>query len=175
MDEDHHPRIKSLSIFGEWFVRSFSNNDRRRGTCAIVSGDPGTGKTHIARRIYKFAQSWNVFLADVFKRCPQPFWVDWSEIAEGDNEVFDNTLYELQRSQLVILDDLGSESDRFKNGIPTSRLRRVLTTLESSWVFATTNLSQAELLDSYDARIADRLRAFKWFEMRDVPSYRTKL
>lgn len=175
LDESHHERVKALAICGEWFVRAIANNDSSRGRCLMIAGDPGTGKTHVARGIYRYVGAFGPDIAVKFGWHPMATWVDWSDVAEADKqEKFEDVVYELDRSKFFILDDIGSESDRFKNGVAASRLRRILSRNEGKWIVATTNLTQTECFEFYDARIVDRLKEFHWFQMKGVPSYRGK-
>ncbi len=82
---------------------------------------------------------------------------------------------DIAESRFTVLDDVGSEADRFKNGISASRLRRVLAQTERRWMVITTNLAEETFLDAYDARASDRLRSFQWLEVGTVHSYRTEL
>lgn len=176
LDESHHPRVSELSRAGEWFVRALRGADAR--PCALaLCGSSGCGKTHTARRIHAFSQSYGTDI--LFRKGLDHWsslWLDWPTIAESDDEDdFRDVLYQISSSSFFVVDDIGSESDRFKNGVVASRLRRVLSHLEKKWVVITCNGSLREFAETYDIRIADRLRAFHWVEMGDVPSYRPKL
>lgn len=177
LDEGHHPKVKTLAITGERYVRKIAHNDFKTGRDLVLSGPPGSGKTHVARAIYDYVQAFGVDIC--FKhggRHPSPIWIDWPNVAEADDQSdFLEICYRLETSRLIIFDDIGSETDRFKTGIPTSRLRRVLSLIEGCWAVVTTNFTKEEFFDAYDARTIDRLRAFKWLSLEGVPSYRTKL
>lgn len=177
LDETHDPRVKDLALCGEWYVRALANNQREQGTTLMLSGPAGTGKTHIARAIYRYVQAWGVDIMDRHNgKHPMARWIDWPDIAEADDQTdFEDACYEIDRSNFFVLDDIGSESDRFKNAVPTSRLRRILSRTEGKWIIATTNLPREECLNFYDTRVADRLDSFRWFTMPNVPSYRSKL
>lgn len=142
-----------------------------------ISGSPGCGKTHTARRINEFSKSYG---SDILMQKPiahwSSIWIDWPTVAESDDENdFRDVLFQLTDPTLVIIDDIGSESDRFKNGVSNSRLRRVLSATEKKWVVITCNGSRKEIMEIYDMRVVDRLRRFEWVDMGEVPSYRPKL
>lgn len=176
MDESH-PGASKLAQSGEWYIRAISNNDLSRGRDFGISGSTGCGKTHVARGIYRFVQAWGVDICFAQRRSHWgSMWIDWPNVAElDDEEDFKDVRYELERATFVVIDDLGSETDRFKNGVSASRLRRVLSLIEHKWVVLTTNLTLPEMIESYDIRVADRLRAFNWVELGNTPSYRSKL
>lgn len=162
---------------GQWFLAKVVENDRSEGVSLGLSGSTGAGKTHVARRIYKFLKSFSVdlILRHSFESWAM-IWIDLPEMVEVDDEEdFQNKIYELNLAKFVVIDDVGAEADRFKNGAAASRLRRVLEVSEKKWVVTTTNMQLETLLDCYDARVADRLRAFHWCEVGDVPSYRPRL
>lgn len=178
LDEGHHPKVADLAIAAEWYVRAMSVNDLSKGRCLAITGSPGCGKTKVARAIYRFARS---FGADILLEHKAPHWatqwIDWPTIAEADDESdFEEGLRKISEATFVVIDDVGSETDRFKSGLPASRLRRVLTLLERErWAVITSNLTRSQLFDLYDVRVADRFRAYQWMELGDVPSYRSKL
>lgn len=103
-------------------------------------------------------------------------WINWRNIAEADDEDdFKDAIYEVRECSLLIIDDLGSETDRFKSGIPMSRLRQFLAEIEKRWIVITSNQTLAELTGRYDSRVVDRLRSFEWLELGEIPSYRPGL
>jgi len=177
LDETHHPKVTSLAKAGERFVRKIAHNDFRTGRRLILSGPPGTGKTKVAWAIYRYVKAFSADIA--WNHGGKHFekkWIDWPDVAETDKESdFEDLCQEIGESEFIVLDDVGSETDRFKSGLPASRLRRVLSRTEKKWIIVTTNLPKAELLNLYDARVADRFKVFKWLSLDGVPSYRSKL
>lgn len=178
MDESHHARLTGLLDAAEWYVRALRGPERSPVNL-VLSGSSGSGKSHVARRILKFAQGYGceIITAKVISHWAT-VWIDWTLAAEADEESdFAEVRRQTDDATMVVLDDVGSEADRFKNGVPGSRLRRVLTDCENrrKWLVVTTNMSQKEALEAYDVRVADRLRAFHWFELGEIPSYRPKL
>lgn len=177
MNESVHPSARQLACAGEWFLRAIANRDDSRGKHLGLSGSAGCGKSHVARNVYRFISSWSVDIGATLgaaNRCVA--WISWPQLAESDDEDdFRAALYELDLSFFLVIDDIGSEADRFKNGIPASRLRRILELVEKKWVIVTSNLTLEAMIDLYDARNADRLRAYHWVTVGDVPSYRPRL
>lgn len=176
LDESHHPKVEELAKAAEWLIRAMSVNDLSRGRCFGFSGSPGCGKTKVARGIYRFAMSNGPDLLWAQKRSKwAALWLDWPNIAERDDETdFLDARQQLEDASFVVLDDVGSETDRFKTGLPASRLRRILSIVESNktWCVVTSNMSRGELVDLYDSRVADRFIGFQWLNLGNVPSYR---
>lgn len=173
--EEHHPKVSDMIATAEWYVRRLRSPDKKPET-VVFSGSSGCGKTHIARRIYAFSKSYGADIIDT-KHVSHwaSKWFDWPLIAEAEDEDdFDDFLYQISQASFVVLDDVGSESDRYKNGAPTSRLRRALEELRRTWCVLTSNLSQEEMCGHYDIRIADRFREMAWMEIGTIPSYRPK-
>lgn len=177
LDESFAPAAAKLSKAGEWFIRAMSVNDTSRGRQLALAGSPGCGKTHVARSIYRFAQAWGADLILAHRLSHwAALWIDWPAVAEAqDEDRFQDILYQLNGATFVAIDDVGSEADRFRSGAGASRLRRVLSRAENKWLVLTSNLGLEQLLDCYDARPADRLRACQWLDVGEVPSYRPNL
>lgn len=175
----HHPEVHRLAEHGEWFFRRAAHNNRVDGTQLVLSGKTGCGKSHVARRTFEQLQVWGVDMSLTSGwagHFPFSAFVDWSEMAEADdNERFENALYEVNKSDIIILDDVGAESDRFKNGINASRLRRVLSKCEYKWLLVTTNLTKPQFDETYDVRVADRLVSAHWCDLQRIPSFRSHL
>lgn len=175
----HHPDVNKLAEYGEWFFRRAAHNNRTEGTHLVLSGKTGCGKSHVAHRTFDQIQVWGVDMsltAGWAGHFPFSTFVDWSELAEADdNDQFEDALYEVNKSDIIILDDVGAESDRFKNGINSSRLRRMLSKCEHKWLLVTTNLTKPQFDLTYDVRVADRLTSAHWVDLQRIPSYRPKL
>lgn len=173
------PRIESLCAIGEAFFRRILHNDRSNGKHLILCGSVGTGKTRVARTIWKQIQAWAVeaqFRSGWGEVHPSSNWVDWPALCDLDRDItFTDQLQDMVEARVLFLDDVGSEADKYKGGEAASRLRRVLSCCDSKWLLLTTNLSKPDFLDQYDYRVADRLSAAHWFSLKDVPSYRPNL
>lgn len=144
-----------------------------------ISGSSGTGKTTVARALYRFSEAHgpDIQIAHGLNHWSS-IMLKWPSVAEADDESdFREVEAKISESTFVVLDDIGSEIDRFKTGSPAARLTRILSLIEErrKWSVITTNFDRKKLVDSYDSRTADRLRAYNWMELGDIPSYRPKL
>lgn len=178
LDESHHPLIVRLGQAAEWFIKHASFNDSSKGRQLVICGSPGTGKSHAGKRIVAFFQSYSIDLWHDRKwgHPPKAVFVDWARLCERDREeAFDEAQREISEADVIVLDDVGSESDKFKSQQSVSRLRRVLGTCEHKWVMVNANFSKAEWPRKFDARVADRLEAMHYLDLTGVPSYRPKL
>lgn len=178
LDESHHQLIVRLGQAAEWLIKHASFNDSSKGRQLVVCGSPGTGKSHVAKRVVAFFQSYSIDLWYDRKwgHPPKAVFVDWARLCERDREdAFEEAQREISEADVVVLDDVGSESDKFKSQQSVSRLRRVLGTCEHKWLMVNANFSKSEWPHKFDARVADRLEAMHYLDLSGVPSYRPKL
>lgn len=175
LDESHHANTAKLALWCEMFIKRFAHKAFRQ---MILCGSMGCGKTHGAKSIVQFAEAYSVDLwySGKWHKPPRAVFIDWAEVCEKEKpEAFEDVLYEIKRSDLVVLDDVGAESDRFKAGVGVSRLRRALECCEHKWLVVTCNYQAVQWPDKFDMRVADRLRALKYLDLTGTPSYRPKL
>jgi hypothetical protein len=93
---------------------------------------------------------------------PTEEWIEFSTVAAMDPDVYRRWLVDLetyhQRAvDLLFLEDVGAEVDRFNSGEPRSRLREILGVMKNHWMIMTTNIMPAAWPSRWDSRIADRL------------------
>lgn len=104
---------------------------------------------------------------------------DWPRIVEDENgEIWEealNGINGIASSDIVVLDDVGAEVDRFKSELNKGRLRSALNACEKKWLLMNTNIDKSEWSAQFGMRGADRLRASHYLDMTGVPSYRPKL
>lgn len=75
-------------------------------------------------------------------------------------------------NDLVILDDIGAETDQYKSGIPNDKLCQILSRREKRFTVVTTNIAPQNWMERFDGRINDRLcRNSVILDISGVPSY----
>lgn len=166
----------------EQFVRSCLRDLRNNGTWMVLAGNTGCGKSHVADRIRHYYDTrritaWDLGWLGAATSLPSAAWVHWPAACELRDDAFAEWFEEASGARLVIIDDFGAESERFRNGANDSRLLRVLEVCDprrGRWLFSTTNVPPAEWSTRYDQRIADRLRSANRMSLFEVPSYRVK-
>lgn len=158
------------------FCSRWYANDRQRKPWLVIGGRTGCGKTRIAKGVYHFAQAHNVdaFLVGGWGNlaAPDSQMVHWPTVVGWNDKDFEDLLRDLKTNALIILDDIGAETDRFKNAVSVVRLCQVLEICDHKWLFATTNVDRTQWKQMWDVRVADRLRQSAWLPMFEVPSYR---
>lgn len=180
--DESNPKIATLAECCERFVRSCLRDIRDRGTWFVVSGQTGCGKTHCAEAIRRYYDTrriscWSMGWLGTATHVPAPIFAHWPAICELNDIAFAEWFEDVGPARLVIIDDFGAESERYRNGANDSRLLRVLEACDprhGKWFFGTTNIPRFEWTNRYDQRIADRLRSGAHIGLFDVPSYRLR-
>ena len=177
MDEEASKGARSIARFTEGWIKAASNNDpAAKSRWLVLAGATGVGKTHALQRAYTFLRNHS---GDLW---PRPYAMPpgvvrytWSRIVGLGPLSWDDIEVEAQRARMVLLDDMGSETDRFRTGEPVERLRTLLDACASKWLLVTTNVPKAKFLDVFDARVASRLERAVVLDLVGVPDYRPRL
>lgn len=83
-------------------------------------------------------------------------------------------MHDVCDASLVIVDDLGTETDQFRSGAPTQRLCELLNACERKHLWATTNVPPAGWAAKWDQRVEDRLLSADVVVVK-APSYRSEI
>lgn len=159
--EDAHPEVARMALVAEQFAKRLAFNDKLGPKLLVLGGKNGIGKSHLAKAIVRYFRSCAIMLSvDGNWRSgevPDGEFVEWAKIAESNP--FDD-IAEWRRAEgaaLLVLDDVGADVDRFKTGLPTSNLARMLNARERRWTIITMNHPPATWAERFDKRVADRL------------------
>lgn len=173
-----HPTVERLALAAEWLAKSYLENDTTHGDALMIAGNTGCGKTHAAKKVLAYVSArqisaWAAGKLGAVDHLGAPAFIRWDKAAElGDHEWKDLIDGDVKPARLVILDDIGSDTDRFKSGVPARRLKEVLDVSERKWLLVTTNIKRSDLKDQFGQRVADRLTRCRYLEMFEAPSYR---
>lgn len=166
--------------FAESFLKGACLNTPTARRWALIAGPCGTGKSHVARAVSRFFKAHAIDLYcdgpwRISDSIPIAYFRDWKLLTTRTDMDFDAALDAIDAAALVVLDDIGSEVDRFKSGLPTERLLRVLDACADKFLLMTTNATIEQWPKAFDARIASRLSAASYFDTTGIPDYRPKL
>lgn len=154
----HHPSIQSMADDVEDFCGRFFRG-RFEKTLLVLCGRTGTGKTHVAKQVVKWADhvAREAYDQGNWPRgeIPGRFYVSWPLVVSQFMEKEFGVMDDLIHSALVVLDDLGAENDPFSIG--KDKLCQILTSRENKFTIVTTNIMPESWDERFDARISDRL------------------
>lgn len=179
LEETVHPDVATMARAAEWFCKACLRDNRSKGNWLVLTGDTGIGKTHVAKKvaayirthqIEAYASGW-IHTDNLFS----PVFARWDTIADASDKEFSELLdYEVRGAWLIVLDDIGAETDRFKSGVPEARLKAILDACERKWLLMTTNVHPDSWEERWGRRVQDRLRDAIIITLAGVPSYRGK-
>jgi len=125
-----------------------------------LSGESGTGKTTLARAIYRQFMDQNRFEIQFDKSRNRivgntAMFVDWRKLCDSLRGGAYELLEDICEEWFVILDDLGAERDT--TGFIASATDRILNSRLGKWTLLTTNLPLSEIAERIDPRVASRM------------------
>lgn len=124
----------------------------------ILAGETGVSKTHTLKRIMALFRSWGMSIwMRGWGHCPSIQFIEWSSIATQDSKDHDFLFEDACECDILLLDDLGSEIDKFKSNEPIERLRFLLGRREKKITAITTNVPVSMWPQKWDQRVNDRL------------------
>lgn len=123
-------------------------------------GTSGSGKTHLARKVWSWFKGSSHFQAEVNLETKEIYypgsWIFWPNMA---SELLSNSGYgrleDLQTEKLVVLDEIGA--DRDPSGHVRDCLSRLLSSRVGKWTILTSNKGLGDIERDIDARISSRI------------------
>ena len=176
MDESH-PDVLDMCVATEMWVRRYllgSPNNR----LLVIYGRTGTGKSMVSRKALAAIgaigiSAWH----EGFRgKCPGPRAAfEWSQIcAMGPADRNEGTLWiDAMEADALILQDIGTEVDRFKSDVGTENLRLILEGRRNKWTIITTNIPPEHWSEAWDARVDRRLNTNSVIvSVRNAPTFK---
>lgn len=180
LDVAHHHRVRSLCRWAGYFVRRTLKNERGDGNALVLDGPTGTGKTTVGRFC---ARAFNDYILEAlsagltkWRKSPLPSAaiLNWSKFCRDmeRQETGPWRLDEVLAADVIILDDVGAESDRFRSGGHKAELRDFLEECRNKWLMVSTNVPRKEWPEAFGQRVASRLDAARSVDTTGIPDYR---
>lgn len=165
------PAVQDMADAGEEFAKAFYKKTRTKNL--VLVGNSGCGKTHTAKRLYRWAIA-HAFLAFDCQNwrdgIPSVSFVSWAEVTEGYYAGQFEITGEIIAADLLFIDDLGAERD--PKILATDKLCQVLSRREKKFTVVTTNIQPDRWVIKWDERIGDRLlRNTRVVDLSSAPSY----
>lgn len=168
--------VQRMATAGETFMARWY----RRSDCdrlLVLAGHTGCGKTHTLRALRRFADKARVLAAEqgFWKFPPSVWFAYWPVLAREISEAaspMSSIITDCAEADLLLLDDVGSESDKYKTGETIDALCQLLSRRAGRWTIITTNISPAAWPTRFDIRVADRLhRGSRVIDLSKAGSY----
>lgn len=156
--ESVHPCIQSVANEVQDFCGRWCRNNRAKSLLVLV-GKSGTGKTHIAKAVIRFATAMAqlVYRTGAWgsKEVPNCFFISWPVAVSQFGEKQFGLADDASHHSLVVLDDIGAENDPW--GLGRDRLCQILNARENLFTVITTNILPECWDEKFSTRISDRL------------------
>jgi DNA replication protein DnaC len=164
--EAYEPSLRSAADAASRFVADMVAG--KAGRWLTLTGEPGVGKTMLAKQIYAQAQHFCPRKPDVFSsgvHYPECAWYEVADFAQKmraeladphSRGRYDFELPErLGKEFFVALDDIGATRD--PTGFVADAILRVCNKRIGKWTVFTSNLTLTEIQSRIDPRVASRL------------------
>ncbi len=142
--------LSRIAFAAEEYLQLIENGAAPRWL--TLSGPCGTGKTHLARRIFDLSRSMGPRHGGSWSSLLSPYrFIDWRSFCDGllDGKWF--LADEAIDAWMAVIDDIGTNYDR--DGLLISKLDRILNCRLGKWTVITTNLE----IGALEARIRSRI------------------
>lgn len=135
---------------------------KRESTTIVLSGDSGCGKTLLAKSLYDFVLEQHGNFYKHWLKFPSFQWIDWVDWCQKyQNNKGGYDFDDMCNDDILFLDDIGAEADRYKSGESTALLCQLLGKREKKYNVITTNIPRHQWAEKFDKRVADRLKRNK--------------
>lgn len=171
-----HPKVQEASDAVKSFAFDWFRHKRPRRL--VLTGQSGCGKTDLAKSLFRYANAASMLSWERghWRSTPGCSFLLWQEVCdrlEDSKASMVDILSDAIHETLLIVDDIGAESDRFKSGKGTDALGYLLTRRQDAgFTMLTTNVPSSGWGARWDSRVEDRLlRDSTVIDMGECPSW----
>lgn len=137
-----------------------SSLNRVRPYWLTLAGVSGLGKTHLAKRVFRYFMDWSRHQLDYDPDRKRVFgntaiWCDWRKLCAGVRRGEYGWVEDICEEWFVVLDDIGTEHD--PSGHIASVLDQIISGRSKKWTLITVNLTLDQIATRLDTRIASRM------------------
>lgn len=152
----------------------------------VICGTNGIGKTALLRGLKRFLSAcrisaWSAGWWGHPMDLRYAAWQLWANLDGNRSEEERLSFLELIEADVLLLDDVGAETDRYRSGLPLSNLGLLLGLREKKWTALTTNYLPENWVGTeavpgrFGKRVGDRLfRNSTIVPLRHTPSWALK-
>jgi DNA replication protein DnaC len=172
-----HPEIVALQSEVYNFCASYAKQPKR-GHRMIIYGENGSGKSHAAKSIFKWAGRVAMNLPMVHGdsgelKLADALFFNWPMVVDGFKTGQWYVIEEMFPCSLLVLDDLGAEHDPSKIGV--EKLYQIMEQRINKWTVITTNIPPESWEEKFERRIASRfLRNARHISLVNVPDFNAR-
>lgn len=147
----HKTSFKTVKRWAEDFKIGTKSN-------LLIFGPSGVGKTHLAKAAMYFLRGKGMFTMFVQTDHILNCFLGQSPTVEyaDDHKEAQRVLSNIERSNMVVFDDLGSQTTKSESAFFVDRFRALLDRMRGSYII-TSNSDQAQLYERYGAAIMSRI------------------
>ena len=174
--EPWNPRVIAMARAVEGFCGAWYRNKPNAPRLLVLAGRSGCGKTRAMRGAHRYVRAARVVAAEHghWAWPADEHWCQWPEAASllTSGRTVSDSMDSSISTDVLFLDDIGAESDKYRSGETIDALCQLLSRRERRWTMVTTNYLPEEWPARFDARVADRLlRDSMVCDMRGCGSY----
>jgi DNA replication protein DnaC len=105
---------------------------------------------------------------------PSVVFVRWPVVCDGFREGRFGIVDDMKTAGLLIIDDLGAESDQYKSKVHVDQLCQVMSRREFAFSIISTNIDPDKWVEMFDVRVHDRFNRNSVLPNLDgIPSFQT--
>jgi len=177
-----HPNLVQLERVSYMFCRDYAANPGH-GRRLLIHGENGSGKSHCARAIFRWAQAASINLPlvnlplrgeDLGTRLSDAQFIHWPTVVDRFHPPHEEwwRVDDAMCCSLLVIDDIGAEHDPSRVGI--EKLYLLLERRERMWTVLTTNVTPAAWEEKFERRISSRfLRNCDRVSVENVPDFKS--
>lgn len=153
------PAVQEMADAVENWCKRVRDNEKTVGRLIILIGVFGSGKTECLKGAQRYISDiYMVMYPRTWKKPINSTTISWPKfvVELEENKNFEHYA-DVTSCDVVFIDDIGAEDDRFRSGSASRLLGQLLGDLADKFVFITSNIPPDKWSEKWDGRVEDRL------------------